>query len=608
MKHIEKCTCYSFLYLILCSVSFAQPDWRNIQNGWEIPTQSYADQPYIVKTDDGAWLCILTTGVGHEGDQGQVVAATRSKDQGRTWSDLTYLEPLDGPEASYAVPLKVPSGRIYVFYNHNTDNIRWVRADSAYYKDGKCYRVDSQGYYVFKYSDDHGKTWSKNRYTIPVREFEIDRQNAYQGEIRFFWNVGKAFSDQDKGYVPLHKVGGFGKGFFTSNEGVLLMSPNILTENNPKKITWKTLPDGDIGLRAPQGGGPISAEQSFSVLSDGSFYVVYRTVDGHPVNSYSRDKGKTWRVPAYKTFANGDLIKQPRAANFAWKCTNGNYLYWFNNHGGKSYDDRNPAWISGGVEADGPEGKEIHWSQPEILLYDDDPFVRMSYPDLVEENDEYYFTETQKAIARVHMVDKDLIEGLWAQFDTPKEISEGSILEMNGERKVSDKIKMPQLPIFVVRDSKSPSYGTKHLKTGFTIEMNVELSKLESGQTLLDNRTENGQGFVVRTTAANTIEIVMNDGRTESRWDSDPFLELNKKHHIAIIVDGGPKIISFVVDGELNDGGDYRQFGWGRFNPNFRSANGGDLLVGERVSMLRLYDRALRVSEVVNNFKFDNND
>ena len=165
---------FFILMFIICQTS-AQPDWRNIKTGWEIPTQSYADQPYIIKTNDGAWLCILTTGAGKEGEPGQVVAVTRSMDNGKTWSDLTYLEPLNGPEASYAVMLKVPSGRVYAFYNHNTDNIRWVKADSSYYKDGKCYRVDSQGYYVFKYSDDHGKTWSEKRYTVPVREFEIDR-------------------------------------------------------------------------------------------------------------------------------------------------------------------------------------------------------------------------------------------------------------------------------------------------------------------------------------------------------------------------------------------------------------------------------------------------
>ena len=42
-------------------------DWRHISNGREIPTDTYSDQPYIVRTDDGAWLCTVTTGSGHEG-------------------------------------------------------------------------------------------------------------------------------------------------------------------------------------------------------------------------------------------------------------------------------------------------------------------------------------------------------------------------------------------------------------------------------------------------------------------------------------------------------------------------------------------------------------
>ena len=57
---------------------------------------------------------------------------------------------------------------------------------------------------------------------------------------------------------------------------------------------------------------------------------------------------------------------------------------------------------------------EIRWSQPEIVLYDDDPYVRISYPDLVEEGGRYFLTETQKDIARVHEIPAELPEGMWA--------------------------------------------------------------------------------------------------------------------------------------------------------------------------------------------------
>ena len=310
-------------------------DWRNIVTGLEIPSITYSDQPYIVKTDDGAWLCCITTGVGREGEPGQIVTTMRSTDQGKTWSPPLFVEPAGGPEASWAVLLKTPGRRIYIFYIHNSDNLRAVKADNPPYKDGLCSRVDSLGYYVFKYSDDDGRSWSEARYPIPVREMDIDRKNPYGGAVRFFWNVGRPFIHGGAAYVPMHKVGGFGEGFFTRSEGVLLKSANLLTESDPEKLAWETLPDGDFGLRTPPGGGPIAEEQSFSVLSDGSFFCVYRTIDGHAACCYSRDGGHTWTAPQYMRYADGRLMKHPRAANFAWKCANGKFLYWFHNHGGR---------------------------------------------------------------------------------------------------------------------------------------------------------------------------------------------------------------------------------------------------------------------------------
>ncbi|HAV65593.1 MAG TPA: hypothetical protein DCY13_24855 [Verrucomicrobiales bacterium] len=586
-------------------------DGRNIRGGLVIPSESYADQPYIVRTDDGAWLCILTTGAGHEGSSGQHVITLRSTDRGRTWSDRVALEPPDGPEASYAVTLKTPTGRVYAFYNHNTDNLRAVKADNPPYRDGLSRRVDSLGQFVFKFSDDHGRTWSRERHQVPVREMEIDRQNPYGGRVRFFWNVGRPFIHAGAAYVPLHKVGGFGQGFFTRNEGVLLRSTNLLTATDPREVQWETLPEGEHGLRTPPGGGPIAAEQSFAVLSDGSFYCVYRSVDGHPVFTYSRDQGRTWDVPQYQRFADGTLMKHPRAANFVWKCANGKYLYWFHNHGGRSYEDRNPAWLCGGGEADTPAGRVIRWSQPEIVLYDDDPYIRMSYPDLVEEDGAYYLTETQKNIARVHRIDPTLVEGLWAQFTPGIVATNGLVLDWTGSAgSGATELPLPSLPRFVDRDGDRPDYGTKDLRAGFSLELAFRLDELKEGQMLLDNRTPDGRGFCLRTAPRGTVELVLNDGRSEARWDSDPgLLQAGKRHQLTVIVDGGPKIISFVVDGRLCDGGSHRQFGWGRFSPNFRDVNASTMLrvggssVKGRMESVRIYNRALRVSEAVGNHR-----
>jgi hypothetical protein len=599
------------------------PDGRNIRNGLIIPDETYSDQPYIVKTDDGAWLCILTTGAGREGQSGQYVAVTRSTDQGRSWSALTPLEPPGGPEASYAVMLKVPSGRVFAFYNHNTDNIREIKTDvSSWSPTGTIKRVDSQGYFVFKYSDDHGKTWSAERHPIPIREFEIDRNNVYKGEIQFFWNVGKPFILDGAGYVSLHKVGGFGEGFFTSNEGVLLRSPNILTEKDPEKISWETLPDGEIGLRTPPGGGPISAEQSYSVMSDGSIYCVYRTIDGHPVFTYSRDGGYNWDTPAYLRYANGRLVKHPRAANFAWRCENGQYLYWFHNHGGRyilehpqrrtmAYQDRNPAWIMGGIEKDGPNGKIIDWTQPEILLYDDDPLIRMSYPDLVEDKGNYYITETQKDIARVHEIDKGLLEGLWNQFHNRQKTADGLAVDWQLEnQRLPIQKEGIQFDPFYDHDPDRDDHGGMHIRSGFTFDIAFRLDELSPGQILVDTRNEFGKGMKLFTSDEKTIRLRMSDGRTTSTWDCDRgMLEAGKDHYMSVIVDGGPKIILFMVDGILCDGGDERQFGWGRFNPYLQEVNGaerwtlGRNLRGE-ITKISIYTRALKVSEAIGNYHF----
>jgi hypothetical protein len=602
------------------------PDSRHIATGREIPTESYSDQPYIVQTDDGAWLCCVTTGPGHEGARGQHVTTLRSCDRGQTWSDPVPVEPPDSPENSYAVMLKVPSpspvaGRIYIFYNHNTDNVREVK-----WHDGeRSYsRVDSLGHFVCKYSDDHGRSWSEQRYDIPVREFACDRENVYGGSLRFFWNVGKPIIHDGAAFVSLHKVGKMGPGFFAQSEGVLLKSDNIFSERDPANLRWETLPDGDVGLRTPPGGGPVSEEQSYCVLSDGSFYCVYRSIDGYPVETYSRDGGHTWTEPRYKRYADGRVMKHPRAAN-------GKYLYWFHNHGGtfvqamsadmnrksaatnglvafggSPYDDRNPVWLCGGEEIDTPEGREIRWSQPEIVLYDDDPYVRMSYPDLVEEDQTVYLTETQKDKARVHELNPELLAALWGQFDAAGIAGDALLLDLPGEgQTLPDAAPMPALPQLLTRDSTRSDYGTKDLRTGFTIDLSVRLTELTPGRVLVDSRASAGQGLALVTTSNGTLEIILNDGRTENRWECDRgLLSVDKQHHVTIIIDGGPKLILFVVDGMLCDGAEERQFGWGRFSPNLRHANGSDTLtISPDVRSLRVYGRALRVSEAVANFR-----
>lgn len=615
----------SLALTLICLLSSAQnnvSDGRNIRYGDTIPDESYCDQPYIVVANDGAWVCAMTTGTGHEGKPGQHIITQRSLDKGKTWVDYCQVELASGPEASYATMIKAPTGRLFVFYNYNTENRRTIIGNDPPYKDSIVTRVDCQGDYVFKYSDDNGKSWSADRYTIPVREFEIDRKNPYKGKIRYFWNVGKPFAYDNSVYVPLIKVQSVGKGFYMFNEGVLLESPDLFSCKNPGKAQWKTLPDGDIGIRAPNE-GPIAAEHSFVTLSDGSFFCTFRTIDGYPGCSYSRDKGHTWSAPEYMKYADGRKIKHPRAANFVWKCSNGKYLYWYHNHGGSfiaddpnrrttSYTDRNPAWILGGIEADSPEGKIIKWSQPEILLYDEDPLIRISYPDLVESDGEYYISETQKDIARIHQIDKDLLTELWAQIEQPagwKSTTKPAISWKRDDETVYPvKVKHPTLAPFYAplpgsMDGKGLNYAN-----GFSVECVFSLKSCEPGQILSDTRDQKGQGYVIRTAECNSLELEITDGQTCAIWRSDNgSVLMDRKNHFIFIVDAGPHIISVISNGKFNDGGNSRQFGWGRFSPHLKSAKGAEeVILGKHlngsIENFNVYKKPLSTSEAI--FKY----
>lgn len=567
----------------------AQADPRNVQSGFVIRDEGYCDQPYVVITRDGHWLCVLTTGQGREGQAGQHVVSTVSKDQGRTWSKLLDIEPASGPEASWATPLVTSNGRVYVFYDYNGDQIRTLNNKPA--------RADMLGWYCYRYSDDCGASWSAQRYRLPVRVTSCDRRNDWGGTVQIFWGISKPIAVGGSALFAFTKLG---KYILDDGEGWFFRSDNILTESDPEKLRWEMLPDGDRGLRHDPFGS-VQEEHNILPLSHGDLYCIYRTTTGSPCHSYSRDGGHTWTEPEHATYSpGGKKIKHPRACPKLWQTANGKYLLWFHHNGGTRFEGRNPAWICGGIEKEGM----IHWSQPEVLLYDDDPQVRMSYPDLIEQGGRYWITETQKTVARVHPIDGTLLEGLWRQLDPasgpPGRAMQDAVLSLTAEQLRAGEAPMPRLPSLSQRG-------------GFSVELRLRLANLSAGKILLDSTDSPDssieRGLRVTTQSEGRIQILLGDGKTRASWVSDKgLLRTNQEHHVVITVDGGPKIIAFVVDGVMCDGQTEREYGWGRFDKNLDDINAAGRLkiaqpTGGALTSLRVYPRRLRNYEAVDNFR-----
>ena len=387
-------------YLILCLsaglTTFAQEtaDWRNIDEGFVIPTpgMKYADQPYVIKSKDGTWICALTVGTLGEVVKGSrnFSAITVSRDRGKTWS------PFKECNRSYAIPFEAENGRIYTI---------------------------TPGSYTW--SDDGCKTWSER---TSIRQF-----TEYGG-----WGVGMPILIDREMIYPWAMIALSRPPRKT--EVYFLRSSNIYSEPDPEKIEWELLPKNGKGLKGPDWDKPESRseEPHIVTLGDGSIYCVFRTDQGYIGNSVSRDRGKTWSKPVALRYGPGKrLIKHPLACPSLWKCSNGNYLLYIHNHSGKDYRERNPAWICGGIEKDGI----IHWSEPEILLYSDDLTYhsgRLSYPGFLEDGGKYFLFETQKTMARVHELDASLLEGCWDQASNATLVKDG--LKVLGGGEVTRKI------------------------------------------------------------------------------------------------------------------------------------------------------------------------
>lgn len=526
------------------------------------------------------WFCTYTTSPGEEGDSLQNIAGIVSYDKGETWSKPINIEKATSIESSWGLPLVTAFDRIYVFYVFNGDLVRKL-------PEGTPIRSDTHGWYCYRYSDDFGVTWS-NRYRLKMPLSKKDLNNEFEGKVQMFWGIGKPVVKKNDMWFSFTKLGGY---FLANGEGWIYHSNNILNELDENKIIFSLLPgNSGKGIRNQQFGSTQEEHNIQPMNQEDGLICVYRTELGQPASAYSYDNGNTWTNPELMKYANGNPLRNPRACPRIWKAENGRYLLWYHNNGGIDFGNRNPAWISGGIEENG----KIKWSDPEIFLYSNDLSHysgRISYPDLIELDDEYWVTTTQKQTGSLHKIPNGFFDNVWNQFGNTHRISKKDLIFESDDVKDS----YEEIPLKIDLSKK-----------GCTLDLWFSISPLSNSFSFsLQDKQANGLNIRIDVAGNFAIELV-NRGNKYGGISGDKSLTINDKinHHMSLIFDSGPGIMLFIFDGSVFDGGGNSVFGYDWYQyPEKIEINTISISENMHIPKLRIYNKGKLVSEMISNYK-----
>lgn len=549
----------------------------DIVSGSKIFHSEYLDQPYILKLKNGSWMCAYTKSPTNEAAPGETIGISISTDGGSTWKAQPDLEPATGPDAFYAVPFLNANGRVYIFYGYNIDNF--------HYGD----RYDMAGKMCYRYSDNNCRTWS-DRFIIEMPVTYLDRFNFFRdnGKHQAWWTICKPIvAENGQMYFSFTK-----NGFSDSHEGYILNSPNINTEEDNTKLIWNFYPGSDRGIRSPTM-GDVQEEHNIVPLNSGGFACVYRTALGFPAISYSNDNCNTWSTPVPMRYsATGDTIRNPRACPRIFKCSNGKYLFWYHNDS-YLWGHRNPVWIAGGVEVDGV----IQWSQPEILLYSQilGTFILISYPDLIEDNNKYYITETQKKDAMLHEVSSELLNRLWDQGKNKLPVNSNLVSSYSQS---SD------------NNPTSISINNTSNWTGTSLEAQFNTDDLNNaaGDMIA---TSSGKDTVSKVLIQPNGNIAMNlysgNKMVFSLSGDKNLLNKSGKNVISFMLDNKSRVLTAMFNGVLcNRSEQDSKQGWGRLpaNFNFKAIDKVSFKSSLSISKLRVFNVGMRTSDMISEYMY----
>ena len=409
---------------------------------------------------------------------------------------------------------------------------------------------------------------------------------------------------------------------------------NIDTEPEPAKIRWSTSPSAAEGLRAKE--GDLAEEGDVVQLGPGSDLVyLFRTFDGFLGASYIDGEWKD-RQRALRLL-DGSALKQPNGplATRRFVDTEDNSVYYlllFYNRGlptavhsngtnpvslpNAAWGSRNPYWLAAGW-SDGVSNTTIVWSEPEVVLYSHTAADRIGYPDLFYaeaaasqqttsdgRNQSLYMTETNKEVARLHVIDASLVAGLKHQrtnAQRPQRPDWISNASAGSGKKQTLPFTLPDLrlrqsvsfelwtaagddrpaPVLdcgggggaaaATSDRRLDSGGVRGARGGNASGAGVRLHMATHGnRTVVYAQFGDGQqnnGTVPPVGGAGpeaTTRCVVDATRGRRLANSNAQQQQHQQshgvlHHIGLVIDGAAKLALLTVDGVLCDGGDARE-------------------------------------------------
>jgi hypothetical protein len=301
------------------------------------------------------------------------IASSRSKDQGRTWSQPLYIDGAgvgSGGTAAWQVPVLSPSGRIYLFYNYSPKS-----GAGSFCGGFRC-----------RTSDDGGATWSApadlNFPRSPIDNPDTEHPSLWISiSLPAFTKSGHALLGLTR-WAENHDVPCGASGIKERYSHIEFMRFENISKT-PDAANVQLVPlNLDNPITVPHESCPSAsfAQEPYTVhLPDGRLFMTMRTNRGQAWYTVSTDEGETWSSPQPMRYKDGGAsMLHPVSSCPVFALDSGEYMFLFNNNDGyvfgaeSRWDVRNrrPAFVSRGQFR--PEAEQpIWWSSPRLLIDND---------------------------------------------------------------------------------------------------------------------------------------------------------------------------------------------------------------------------------------------